>query len=435
MAERAGHGARAAEAGVIDLKDLVRALDQRRVADWTVIQRDEELAVLDETAPRLRRAERRTRWQLTVHVDSADGRGSARVALDGSAEDAGDVVARAAALARASLGSAWQSAPPSAPARVRLTDDALASAEPLAAADGIVRGLKRPGRLAVTATVAVAREQVHAASRDGLRATWLAALARADVLVASAAHSLAITREVRQLADLDLDAALAAAPAELDAIAQASAPTPGPCTLVLATDALLHGGLGVWEAFAHQADAAVERAGLTRYRERMPIAPGADHVHEPLTIASDGALDYATRSAPLGDDGDAVRRFTLVERGIAVGLGLSPREAALRNRDPNGGVRNLVVAAGSWSGAAGDAGPDRVVEIRRLRALAIDPFTGDASLEIALGFAGGKPFTGGTVRLDLIDALARAHRSRTRIRRGAYDGPAAVWIEHAELIP
>jgi len=419
---------------VIELRGLVRALDQRRVADWTVIQRDEELAVLDETAPRLRRAERRTRWQLTVHVDTADGRGSAHVALDGSADDAGDVVARAAALARASLGSAWRSAPPAAPARVQLTDDALASAEPLAAADGIARSLKRPGGLAVTATIAVSREQVHAASRDGLRATWLAALARADVLVAGAGHSFAIQREARQLADLDLDAALAAAPGELDALAHAGAPAAGPCTLVLATDALLHGGLGVWQAFASQAEAAVEREGLTRYRERMPIVPGADHVHEPLSIASDGALDYGTRSAPIGDEGDAVRRFPLVERGVAAGLGLSPREAALRDRDPNGGVRNLVVASGSWPGAVADAGPNRVVEVRRLRALAIDPFTGDASFDIALGFAGGKPFAGGTVRLDLIDALARAHRSRTRIRRGAYEGPASVWIEQAELI-
>jgi len=419
---------------MIELRDLVRALDQRRVADWTVIQRDEELAVLDEAVPRLRRAERRTRWQLVVHVDAADGRGSARVTLDGSADEAGDVVARAAAVARASLGSAWRSAPPSAPARVQLTDEALASAEPLAAADGIARALRRPPGLAVTAAVAISREQVHAVSRAGLRATWLAALARVDVVVANDAHSLAITREVRQLADLDLDAALAAAPAELDALAHAGAPTAGPCTLVLASDALLHGGLGVWHAFASQADAAVEREGLTRYREPMPIVPGADHVREPLSIASDGALDYGTRSAPIGDEGDAVRRFTLVERGVAAGLGLTPREAALRDRDPNGGVRNLVVNVGSWSGAAADAGPERVVEIRRLRSLAIDPFTGDASLDIALGFANGKPFTGGTVRLDLIDALSRAHRSRTRIRRGAYEGPAAVWIEHAELI-
>ena len=161
--------------------------------------------------------------------------------------------------------------------------------------------------------------------------------------------------------------------------------------------------------------------------------PGADQVPDPLTITSDGALPYGVRSAPLGDDGDAVRTFPLVECGIAAGLGLSPREAALRKRDPNGGVRNLVVQPGLWDGRVDPSG--RLVEVRRLRDLAIDPYTGRASLEIALGVVHGKgPFTGGTLRLDLVDALARARRSSARIRRGPYDGPSSVLIEHAELI-
>src|SRR5439155_22382561 len=125
------------------------------------------------------------------------------------------------------------------------------------------------------------------------------------------------------------------------------------------------------------------RQGLTRYREQMPIVPGADQEREPLTVASDGSLEYGVRSAPIGDEGDAVRRFLLVERGVAAGLGLSPREAALRHRDPNGGVRNIVVTSGTWSGDAA-AGGGRVVEVRRLRHLALDRYTGDARLEIEL---------------------------------------------------
>jgi hypothetical protein len=123
----------------------------------------------------------------------------------------------------------------------------------------------------------------------------------------------------------------------------------------------------------------------------------------------------------------------IVDRGVAAGLGLSPREAALRKRDPNGGVRNLVVRPGEWDGRVDPSG--RLVEVRRLRQLAIDPYTAHASLEIALGVEHGKgPFTGGTLRLDLVDALAHARRSSARIRRGPYDGPASVLIEHAALI-
>src|SRR5437868_1530326 len=70
----------------------------------------------------------------------------------------------------------------------------------------------------------------------------------------------------------------------------------------------------------------------------------------PTTITSDGARDYGLRSAPVGEEGDAIRKFPLIERGISSGLALSMREAALRGQDPNGGVRNLVIAPGLWNG-------------------------------------------------------------------------------------
>jgi len=137
------------------------------------------------------------------------------------------------------------------------------------------------------------------------------------------------------------------------------------------------------------------------------------------------------RSAPIGDGGDAVRRFAIVEGGVCVGLGLSPREAALRRSEPNGDVRNLDVGRGTWQG---ERPFGRVVEIRRLRSLAIDHYSGDASLEIALGLDGDKPFSGGTIRIDLIAALASARRSQTPLERGPYYGPASVMIADVDLL-
>ncbi len=423
---------------MITRDELARALTRRGVADWAVVERVRDLATIDEPA-RVHRVEHRVVWQVTVHVDSPAGRGSASVTLDAVDGVPTAAIDQAVALAESSIGQAWLSQPLAAPARVALADTTLATQPPLEIAAGVLRALRRPAQTAARATTL--REHVEVVARQGFHTRWDATLLSLDALVTSGAHSLVIAREARRLAALDGDTALAEARRDLDLLAAATAPAPGPCSLVLATDAMLHGGLGVWAAFANQADAVVERQGLTRYREHRPIAPGADQVPEPLTIASNGALDYGVLSAPVGDHGGAVRRFTLVERGVAAGVGLSPREGALRGRDPNGGVRNLDVALGSWPGTieSAPAAAARVIELRRLRSLAIDPYTGAASLEIALGLehasgAAPRPFTGGALRIDLVPALARARRSARAITRGAYHGPDAVWIDHAELI-
>ena len=412
---------------MIDRRDLARALDRRGAADWVVIDRDQELAIVDE-ASGLRRVERRSRWQLTAHVDTANGRGSAHVTFDASEGNAEAIAKQAIDQARATIGPAWASTPMAAPAKVALIDD---TRDAIAIADALVHAAKRPPGATVTARASCLHEHVTAMARAGFQTTWSAALLRVDALVAAGERSLRVAREARRAKDLELDAALAAAAHDAEALAAAGEAAPGACSVVLSDEAMLDGGLGVWQAFAFQADALVERQGLARYRERMPVAAGADQIAEPLSIASDGALDFGVRSAPLGDEGDAVRRFALVERGIAAGLGLSPREAALRHRDPNGGVRNLVVAGGTWMG---EPGAGRVVEVRRLRELAIDRYTGDARLEIALALDGGRAIAGGTLRLDLIDALAHARRAAARLRRGPYDGPSAVFIDRAELV-
>jgi predicted Zn-dependent protease len=415
---------------VIVRRDLANELGKRGLAEWVVIERAQQIASIDGYA-RVRRREQRTLWQLTLHVDTPDGRGSAHVTIDAVDGTASEAVDHAIMLARASIGPAWVSRPLAAPARVKLDDSSLAARDVADVVRELVASLPR----GVDAKARVMREQVSVLARQGFRTEWTASLARVDALAVAGSSSLAVAREARQLGGLELAGAFDQAKRDLELLQKASAPAPGPCALVLRADAMLHDGVGVWAAFASQADAVVERQGLTRYRERTPIAPGADQVPEPLTIRSNGALDFGVRSAPLGDYGDAVRVFALVERGIAAGLALSPREGALRGRDPNGGVRNLEVATGSWTGTV-EAITARVVEVRRLRSLTIDPYSGEASLEIALGFdhRSGKPFRGGSIRLDLIAGLAHARRSAASITRGAYKGPNAILVESAELL-
>jgi hypothetical protein len=423
----------------VNAADVVRALQSRRVADWVLTARDQDLAAADDRGP-LHRREQRTRWTLVVHDDASNGRGTARIELAGTTGDAGALVDQAVTLARAAIGTAWRSLPQAAPARVVLADPALDVADLGGAAAAVLHAVPRPADTQVTAGASVLRERVRVQTKQGLRTGWTATYARVAMVVARGDRSLSVTREARRAAALDLDAAVAGATADLAALAAAGAAPVGPCRLVLAADAMLHGGgYGMWSVFAAQADAVVERQGLTRYREGMAVAAGADQVADPLAVTSDGALDHGVRSAPVGEDGAAVRRFPIVDRGVAAGLALSPREASLRDRDPNGGVRELMVAAGAHDAGAVDlaAAATDAVELRRLRSLSIDPYTGEASIEIALGIdhRGATPrgFAGGTVRLDLIAALARARRAPDVLHRSPYHGPAWLAFADAEI--
>jgi predicted Zn-dependent protease len=416
---------------VIKRKDLARALDKQTIADWVIVERAQEIAIADALhfEKLMRRREHRLRTTVLVHVDDPRGRGTARVQAAGD-ENAAELVERAVALAMSAIGPAWKSVPAAAPAKVTLLDPAIAKRELQFVAVGIA-GAQR----AAPTCARVTREEVTVQSRAGLTTTWDASMFEVDALVSDGAHSLAVHREARRGADLALDATIAEAQTDLALLADARPVPSGPCALVLDANAFLHDDVtGLWSVFATQADAVLERQGLARYRVGVPVAPGADMLDEPLTITSNGALDFATRSAPLGDDGDAVRRFTLVARGVATGFGLSPREAALRGAEPNGGVRNLVVAPGTWDGAI--SGEARTIEVRRLRGIALDPYTGEASLELAIAVDHPRKqaFAGGTVRLDLVAALARARRSQETIRRGAYHGPSRLWIEGATLV-
>lgn len=420
---------------MITRRSLTRALRTRDVSEWIVVERGQEVAIADEARP-LRRRDRRTRFTVIVHLDVPRGRGTAKLEIASLHGDAIDLVDQALDLAGAAVGPSWQSTPPAAPAKVALLDAKLETADLADVASKLLATLERPAGAAVTSSIEVMREFVTVHASSGFHTGWNASSLRGAALIVVGGRSLEVTREARRIGDLALSEGLADAARDLGLLATATAPTPGRCAIVLRSDALLHGGgLGAWSVFADHASAEIERQGLTRYRLRSPIAPGVDQIAEPLTITSDGALDFATRSAPVGDEGDAVRRFPLIERGISVGLGMSMREAARRRTDPNGGVRNLVVGVGTWDGPLPGR---RTIEVRRLRSLSIDPYTGDASLEIALGIerdgATERVITGGTLRLDLVGSLARARRSATLLQRGPYTGPEAVLIEDAELL-
>jgi hypothetical protein len=223
------------------------------------------------------------RWTLTVHLDSPTGRGSARVAIDAADGNADAAVLQAVTLARASIGSAWVTRPAAAPARMQLADPGLVKADLVDAATKLAQ-VAHPAGSTVDARATVLREHVTIVSHQGLHTDWLATRVRIDANVLAADAMLVVSREARRRDDLGMPVAVTAAVQDLQLLASAKTIAPGPCSFVLRSDAMLHDGLGLWSAFVAQADAVVERQGLTRYREHAPIAPGANAGAERLTI-------------------------------------------------------------------------------------------------------------------------------------------------------
>ena len=366
------------------------------------------------------------------------GRGSAHVAIDALDGDRADA-RRSGGRARAARRSARRgrrSRPPRPRASSSL-DPALATRDPVDAAATCARSSRPPTRGTVT------RERPSCASTSSCRRTAASTPSgrrrslRVDALVAAGERSLAISREARRVRSTSSSiAAVADAIADLALLAAAGPPDRRAVRARARADALLHGGLGVW--------AGVREPGRCGRRAPGPHAVSRD--------SADRAGRRSGRRAARRSRATARCRSACARRRSATtamrcassrsssaasppGSGCRRARPRCASRDPNGGVRNLVVALGTWDGDARRAASSRSAGCARSRSIRTPATRASRSRSASIPRRESRPFTGGTLRLDLIDALARrtakrAHDARVAVLRGA----ASVLIEHAELI-
>ncbi|HKE20487.1 MAG TPA: metallopeptidase TldD-related protein [Kofleriaceae bacterium] len=154
-----------------------------------------------------------------------------------------------------------------------------------------------------------------------------------------------------------------------------------------------------------------------------------------FTLESDGTIDFAPMSAPFGDLGEPVRRFDLVRDGVAAGLALDHREAALARMAPNGGVRNLVLAPGATAAATlGQPGQRHLLDVAELDWIDADPRSGVLTAAIGLAHVRGAPVTGGLVVGNAFDLLGRARLSSEMAMLSWFRGPIAIRIDGVDVV-
>lgn len=180
------------------------------------------------------------------------------------------------------------------------------------------------------------------------------------------------------------------------------------------------------------AHARYKMLGISRLAVDEPIG---EFVGETFSIASNPILPLGTGSAPVDADGIPLRTVPIIRNGIFMQYLAGPREAAQMQLPLTGGFANLEICPGATR-EEHLRGLD-YVEIKSFSWFTPDPYSGDFSAEIRLGYRwkrGKKvPFRGGHLVGNVFDSLLRSRLSREIIQSGAYYGPRAMLLKNAMI--
>ncbi len=149
---------------------------------------------------------------------------------------------------------------------------------------------------------------------------------------------------------------------------------------------------------------------------------------DPLTLWATRQLPYGTRSNRFDDEGLPAQRVLLVEENRLMAFTASQRYADYLSLPPTGDFGNIEVPPGRT--AQTDLLAEPHVEIVSFSWFNPDAITGDFATEIRLGYVmdgnGRRPFKGGLLIGNVLDALANVRWSSETEFNGNYLGPAAA---------
>lgn len=472
---------------------LSRAVDALYGADNVddFVAVDKNVNVWHQQVLRMADAEHRSRRQvqnqyleLALYRDVEAGRGTTRMRIDDGQvmsdirswrEFIDDGVARASV----SLEPVWDLPKPAAPARVEVADPqllrdpraaltaAMSDIDAAFAERRVALGTANESALALREVrLLIHRELSRVRTSNDFAHDYWATLLDVEIAVAAGARVERVRRQVRRRADLQPAELVATAIARAGARVRARPIAAGRYDIILAADARTpsrvvtsseglnwkkdqqHGqllGVGTTALTAYgwfaplvaHADSRWARRGLTRYQPNQRLLGDRPIRGDALTLISDGTVPFGLRSRPVGDLGAPTRRFIIIDRGVARGLSLDLREAAVRARVANGGVGNLRVAAGTHSRKAlATPGTRPLLRLDALDWLHIDTRSGAFVAALGVGSllsSGDVTVTGGFLRGNVFDLWADARLSTETDNSGWYYGPSWLRFDNIEI--
>jgi PmbA protein len=196
------------------------------------------------------------------------------------------------------------------------------------------------------------------------------------------------------------------------------------------------------ETFLHGDTLATLSSGQQRYAQLSHWEPGKSVFRgevrgDPLTLWATRLLPFGDQAGRFDDEGLPGQRVLVIEDNLFRAYLASQRYATYLGVPPTGSTGDVELPAGATPQADLLAGPH--VEIVAWSWFSPEPTTGDFASEIRLGYlvdgADRRPFTGGMLVGNMLDALADVRWSSETGFFGSYQGPTTARFASLQVAP
>ena len=175
------------------------------------------------------------------------------------------------------------------------------------------------------------------------------------------------------------------------------------------------------------ASAASKYAGISPWELGKPVFRG-EVPGDPLTVWANRCLPYGAGSNRFDAEGLGAQRVQIIQENMLTAFTASQRYADYLEIPATGAFGNIELPSGKTSAA--DLLAEPYVEIVQFSWFNPDPITGDFATEIRFGYmvenGVRKPFKGGQLVGNYMDALANVNWSEETGFFGGYQGPTTA---------